>query len=367
MNGNHVSLSTATYATALTIMCCWLLWIGQSLILPLLVALIVVYVLTASATGLGRLPLLRHLPRWMLTTAALIGFALIVFVFFAVLTDNLTQIAAAMPRYEENLDQIVSRMAFWLRIEDEPNWARVRQATFDQIDFRAWIGPTLSAMRGLGTTLFLVVLYAGFMLMERHALAGRLAVAIRDPERRSQVFQVIARINDRIGRYLGVKTLVNAILGGVSYLVMVSLGIEFAAFWAILIGLLNYIPYVGSVLGVLFPVLLAMAQTGSFATAGTTAALLTLVQVIIGSIIEPRMMGRAFNLSPLVVLMAVAFWATLWGAAGAVLAVPLTASFLIVLGEFPRTRPWGELLSGGTPSLRHAVTRRHRTRVTHRP
>ena len=97
---------------------------------------------------------------------------------------------------------------------------------------------------------------------------------------------------------------------------------------------------------VLLPTALAAAQFGSLSAPATLGLLLTGAQVFIGSVIEPPMMGRAANLSPLMVLISVAFWASLWGLSGALLAVPLTASVVIILGEFRRTRPFAILLSG---------------------
>ena len=126
---------------------------------------------------------------------------------------------------------------------------------------------------------------------------------------------------------------------------MLVLGIEFALFWAVLIAFLNYIPYIGSLIGVLFPVLLSLAQFGTLSMAATVLVALTTAQVVVGAYLEPRMMGRAFNLSPFVVLLALAFWSTLWGLPGALLAVPLTASLVIVLAEIKSARPIAVLLS----------------------
>ena len=123
------------------------------------------------------------------------------------------------------------------------------------------------------------------------------------------------------------------------------IGVEFALFWAVLIAFLNYVPYFGSLIGVLFPVLLSLVQSGSFGFAALALATLTVAQVYVGAVLEPRLMGRTFNLSPAVVLLALAFWGALWGIAGAILAVPLTASLVIVLAEIDATRPIAVMLS----------------------
>ncbi|MGP1355899.1 AI-2E family transporter, partial [Roseicyclus sp.] len=150
---------------------------------------------------------------------------------------------------------------------------------------------------------------------------------------------------DRIGRYLFVKTAINIILGAISFAIMLLLGIEFALFWAVLIAFLNYIPYIGSIVGVIFPVLLSLAQFGTIAMAGTVLVALSAAQIFVGAWLEPRMMGRAFNLSPFVVLLSLAVWSTLWGLPGALLAVPMTASLVLVLAEIRSTRFIAVMLS----------------------
>ena len=138
--------------------------------------------------------------------------------------------------------------------------------------------------------------------------------------------------------YLAVKTLINVILGVISYAIMWAMDIDFALFWAVLIALFNYIPYVGSLLAVMLPVALSLAQFASVPTTLLLAALLTIAQVYTGNVMEPRMFSRQLNLSAFVILVALSLWTALWGLAGAILAVPLTSVMAIVFAAFPETR-----------------------------
>ena len=156
---------------------------------------------------------------------------------------------------------------------------------------------------------------------------------------------LLNRINERVGKYLLVKTVVNLILGVISFAIMWAIGVEFALFWAVLIAFLNYVPYFGSFIGVTFPVLVSLAQSGSIGFALLSLITLSAVQVLVAGVLEPRLMGRAFNLSPVVVLLALAFWGALWGISGAILSVPLTASLVIVFAELDATRPAAVMLS----------------------
>jgi predicted PurR-regulated permease PerM len=122
-------------------------------------------------------------------------------------------------------------------------------------------------------------------------------------------------------------------------------GLEFAALWAVLAALLNFIPYVGSVLGVVFPVLMTVVQFDDLSTVLTMLLILTAVQFVIGNFIDPYLMANSLNLSPFAILLSLAVWSELWGVPGAFLAVPITAILAIVFSEFPGTRPIAVLLS----------------------
>ncbi len=340
-----MKLATFTYATALAIMLGWLLWVGQPVLLPVVAAVIAIYVLSEATIWLAKLPVLRRAPRWLLRLLLLTGFSLALFVLGLFITNGLARVLEAMPRYEKNLDILVARYAVTFGFEGEPTWLMVQNATIDQINTAEWIPTILNNLRGFGSTFFFIVLYAFFLFAERTQFANKFSLAIRDTAQREQALALITRINDRVGTYLLVKTLINIILGLLCYVVMLAIGLEFALVWAILIAVLNYIPYVGSLIAVLFPVLLSLAQFGTLGMAAITLVTLTILQTFVASYLEPRMMGRTFNLSPLVVLLALAFWTALWGLPGALLAVPLTSSLVIVLAEFKSTRPFAIMLS----------------------
>ncbi|WP_317627551.1 AI-2E family transporter [Rhodalgimonas zhirmunskyi] len=323
----------------------WLLWIGKPVLLPVLAAVISVYILLTAAQSMRHLPILGRLPAWVQRTVILLGFTFIVIMLFILVINNLAQVAAALPRYEANLEILISRIANILGIEGEPTWENVRSVTLDQVDFRSWIAPALLSLRAFGVTLFLVVLYASFLTAERGAMARKVVMALGGEEAGARAISLLTRINERIGQYLFVKTVLNVILGALSFVILLVLGIEFALFWAVLIAFLNYIPYIGSMIGVIFPVLLSLAQFGSLGMAGAAMVSLTAAQLFVGAYLEPRMMGRAFNLSPFIVLLALAFWSTLWGLPGALLAVPLTSSLVLLLAEIKPVRPIAILLS----------------------
>jgi predicted PurR-regulated permease PerM len=138
----------------------------------------------------------------------------------------------------------------------------------------------------------------------------------------SRIRRIISSINQRIGAYLALKTVLGIAVGVLSLIVMKILGIEFAAFLALLIALLNYIPYIGSVLSVIFPVAVAIVQFGDLNVALVALLFLSAVQFFNGNLLDPYLMGNSLNLSPFAILISLAVDDAL-GHSGMLPAVPL--------------------------------------------
>ncbi|MDO5090950.1 MAG: AI-2E family transporter [Cardiobacteriaceae bacterium] len=326
------------------IMTGWLLHIGQDLLIPILVALIAVYVLVAAADWLARVPLVGRWPVWARRVLVLLGFFAAGFVLVMIIISTAEQVVAAAPRYQENLGNLFARVTAWLNLDAQESLQKLRAATLDKVNLQALLGGVLGSVGSLFGMVTLVAIYMAFLLAERGSFAHKLAVAMPGA-RADEVRRVIGEVNQKIGRYLGVKTFVNAILGVLSWAVMWWFGVDFAVFWALIIALLNYIPYVGSFLGVIFPVLLTLAQFGSLQTTLLVAAFLSAAQFYIGNVLEPKMVGKQVNLSPFVVLVALSLWGSLWGVAGAILAIPLTSMIAIICAAFPGTRAIAVMLA----------------------
>ena len=113
------------------------------------------------------------------------------------------------------------------------------------------------------------------------------------------------------------------------------------------IDMLRSFPYIGSPVALVLPVLLAFLELEPLSRPLSVLALLVLSQFVINNFLEPRLTARAVDLSPLVVLIALAFWGLCWGVVGMVLAVPLTVVLKIVWERIPLTRPLARLMAEG--------------------
>ncbi len=340
------SLQNAFNAVALAIMSGWVLYVGRGIIVPFVMAAIVVYVIVALAHYLDRVPVLgRVLPGWGRNLLAILAIGAALGAIISLIITNAGAVAAVIPRYQDQLLDLVQRVAVRLGVQEEPTWTTLRDHVLAGIELRPLIQTTLSSASQIVAVAAVVFIYVGFLLAERATFGTKLGRLSRDPATVAEINAILAEVNDRVGAYLALKTFVNIVLGLISYVMMSLVGVEFAAFWAVLISLLNYIPYLGSFVGVLFPVVLSAMQFGDAGSVILVLVVLSLAQMFVGSVLEPYVMGNSLNLSPTVILLGLAVWSALWGIPGAILSVPIMASLVIVLSSFESTRPVAVMLS----------------------
>ena len=208
---------------------------------------------------------------------------------------------------------------------------------------QAFLGSGVNVFR----TMLLVVIYMLFIFAEQAVFRRKiLAVAGDRREGATRVLDTMAR---GIQQFLGIKALVSVATGAVCYSMLVALQIPYALLWGILTFALNFIPYFGSLLAGIFATATALAVEPTIDKAVIVAVGYFTVNTVLGSIVEPKVLGRELDLSPLVILFSVVVWGTLWGVVGAFLAVPLTAAIQIVLASSDATRPIAVMLSSGPP------------------
>ena len=162
---------------------------------------------------------------------------------------------------------------------------------------------------------------------------------------RGAFFKIFDQVQADVKSYFLIKTIVSLLVAFISFMIMYFFGLDFLIFWAFLIFLLNYIPNIGSIIAVFFPVIFSLIQFESLSLTFIFLVLMISAQVLIWNIIEPRLMGNKLNLSPLVILISLIFWGTIWGPTGMLLSVPIMVMINIVLAHIEVTRPIAILLS----------------------
>ena len=324
----------------------WVLFVGKAVFIPIILGALVAYVIVGLARLLGRIPFIGPiLPSRIRSALSVLVIAYGLVAISNLILANVDSVLALAPQYQESLLAVIQRTAVFFHIETEPTWTTLRRDLVGQISMQPLIGSIVASVSAIAVMVIVVLLYASFLLVELRSFDAKIAAMSNDQRSIDRTRKVAADINSRIGAYLALKTFVSALLGVTSWIAMAFMGLEFAAFWAVLIALLNYIPYIGSFLGVLFPLMMAIVQ---FANPNDVlAVLLPLIalQFFIGNFLDPYIMGNSLNLSPFAILVSLAAWSALWGIPGAFLAVPITAIMAIVFSAFAGTRPIAILLS----------------------
>ncbi len=332
-----------------TVLVGWTLHVGAEILQPLVIALLLAIILQPVVRGLARF----HVPPF-LTVAALVAL-----IFFGLAQVGLT--------VQKSIASFVGEAGGWSELVNgveqrlhashmPPTLAQFVADSLRNLDVQGLATDLIGGGVGFGKSLILVVIYMLFIFAEQ-AIFRRKILSIAG-DRREEAAEVLDTIGTGIQRYLGVKTIVSLLTGVLCYAVLQYLEIPYARLWGVLTFVLNYIPTFGSIIAGIFPTVTAMVTPeGSWSTALLVAFTYLAVNLALGSFLEPKILGRQLDLSPLVIVLSVVVWAGIWGVVGAFLAVPITSSLQLVLASRETTRPIAILLSSGPPRERRLVAR----------
>lgn len=306
---------------------------GRDFLVPLAIAVLLWNLLEALIDGLQTLSLgpLR-LSRGVSAALALAVIALAVYSIGVVVSGQADAINEAWPRYEMRLRTRIADVSTWAG----PDISAKAMEVVSRLQLSRVAAGLLASVQSFAFTATLVLLYVIFMMVERGHSVAKLTRLAGTPERSEQLQHVLGDISASIRRYLWLKTAISLLTGALSYAVLRAFEIDFAETWALLIFLLNYIPNVGSAIGVAFPALLALLQFDGWTTFLAVGVLLLLLQVAIGNFLEPAMMGSSLNLSALAIMLSLTFWGTIWGLPGMFLCVPIMVVMAIACANIPK-------------------------------
>jgi AI-2 transport protein TqsA len=315
---------------------------GRTFLLPLAISILVWNLLEAMIERFARIQVGSfQAPRWL---AAILGIAVVLlgfYLFVSIILGQVDAVAAAWPRYAARLQTIAGDLTQWLGAEQS---AKLRQA-LAEIDVTGRVFGAFASAQSFVVTLLLVFAYVGFLFVESGYMRQKIVAMFPDQHRAQEARNVLTAVSESVRRYISVKTGVSALTATLCYVVLRWLDIDFAATWALLIFFLNFIPNIGSIIGVAFPALVALVQFDSLGPFAILVTSLTAINLAIGSVLEPMLMGHSLNLSPFAILLSLAFWGTIWGIVGMFLSVPIMVFGMIVCAHVPGWRWVAVLLS----------------------
>ena len=280
----------------------------------------------------------------LLVAMALLGLAMIVY-------TNLVDLSAELPHLVERARGLIDRARTWGH-EHLPAWAfdpvpdttRAEAETTAQL--RTLVSNLVNTASGFLAEAMVVALYLIFLLHEARRLPAQGPLRVLGRAGRARARD--DRLDQRRDLVLSPGQNTRQLGHGMPVVVILWLfGVSFPGMWGVLAFIGNFIPYIGSLVALVLPVLLAFLELEPLSRPLSVLALLVLSQFVINNFLEPRLTARAVDLSPLVVLIALAFWGLCWGVVGMVLAVPLTVVLKIVWESIPLTRPLARLMAEG--------------------
>jgi AI-2 transport protein TqsA len=341
-------LTVVTFSLLLVVLVIHLLREFKEILEPLLIAGLIAYAILPPHRWLVRHgigPGLSYVVLLGLLLAAFIGVGQAAYSGVSSLTENQTKLDA----YEKRIVEFRSGVANLLQtagVHDAESRMQhaIAEITPQKGDVVETLRRGVSGVASFLTFALIAFIYLIFLMAEKITFDRRMKLAFGDAHA-GHVVAIAKNINEAIINYIAVKTWISLVTALMSLGVFLAFGIEFAFFWAVLVFLLNFIPYLGGLVALAPPVALGFLQHDSIWPGVAIIALLTGTQLFTGQLLEPRIAGGRLNLSPLLILLSLAFWGYLWGIPGMLLAVPLTVVIKIILDHIPETRPIATLMS----------------------
>lgn len=311
-----------------------------TLITPLLVSLFFSVLCIPPMQRLKR----HGVPDGIAIAIVVLGATLAVVAITMIIGRSLAGFESKIPMYRDSLDAHIYNLVGWLRdlgldVSREDLTQKVSTAAiFNFIkDLMGELGSALSQ-------LLLVVLTMIFMLVEASTFPTKLRWALGKPDSDLESW---GDAMERVQKYVAIKAGVSLVTAVCAVGVTAALGVDFPFLWGLIAFLFNFIPNIGSVIAAGPPVLLALVQHGS-GSALLVAIGYFVINMVMGNVVEPRLMGQRLGLSTLVVFLSLIFWNWIWGPVGMVLSVPLTVIVKIILEHSDQFRGAAILLGAET-------------------
>ncbi len=275
----------------------------------------------------------KRIPMAVSLTFVLLSLALVLGLIGLVVYQSAQSLTSSIDHYESRIDEIVEQAEsvadryaapLGLEVQDLGSSRVINVSTLSQL-----VSTGLGSFFTFLANAFMVLLFMLFILTSSGGFEAKVRAAY-PPDIAARVAHVTQNIASGIRRYLVAKTFVSALTGILVGLVLWILGVDFPVFWGFITFVFNFIPNVGSIAAVVLAFLSAALQFHTLTVPLIALACMALIQMTVGNIIDPWVMASNLDLSPLLVILSLIFWGWLWGIAGAVLAVPMTATIKII-------------------------------------
>ena len=324
-----------------------LLWIGRSILIPLLVAIFLWYLINAIAAYFRKILPFSYCvkncptfwPGFFNILSILLSATSLCYLFYAFATQINPMFSEFVTRIPEIQAKLISfstylfhKLGLTFDINMFPNLT----------DIVKTVGASAA---NIATSIGMILIYILFLFVEQSTFHKKLDNLFEAKSKTNKFKYIIDSFDKNMKKYLFVKTVIAAATGICAYIWLRIIGLEFAGVWAFLVFIMNYIPTIGSIVACSLPIVYALISGDSVNLPLLTAAGLIALEIVFGNILDPKFMGKTLNLSTLAILINLVFWGMIWGIAGMFFSVPILAAIFIITAQFDSTRWIAVILS----------------------
>jgi len=309
---------------------------ASEIIVPFLLAVFIAIIFAPLLIWLQR----RGVPNTLAVVSILFLILFITLTLVAFVGTSLNGLTNSLPLYQERLATMTSGLFAGLEDVGLGLSTKVIKEYINPGKAMALAANTLKGLSGVLANMFMILLTVVFILLEASGLPKKAAAAMGNPDVSLGRFDDFM---DSLNKYLAIKTIFSLATGILVGIWLFILGVDYPILWGLLAFLLNYVPNIGSIIAAIPACLVALIQLGPVYALSAALGYLVL-NIAIGSILEPRFMGRGLGLSTLVVFLSLVFWGWVLGPVGMLLSVPLTMIVKIALEGRDDTRKMAILL-----------------------
>lgn len=339
---NQLNLHRTLLSVAAVIIILAGIKLAAEIVVPFLLSLFIAIICSPMIKAMTQ----RRIPHWLAIALLFVLISLVFFFLIGLINSTAREFTQSIPQYKTLLSQRVSDLDAFLQRFNLP-FGISREAIQDQFDpsiIMNFVSRVLLNFSGVVSNTFVLVLVVIFMLAEAPTMKHKFARVISNtPNDVSKEERHIDRILQGVIGYLGIKSITSLLTGIGIFILLEFCGVQYAILWATLSFLLNYIPNIGSIIAAI-PIIVQALLLNGFGIGFGVAIGVIAINMVVGNILEPKMMGQRLGLSTLVVFLSLLFWGWLLGTVGMLLSVPLTMALKIALESSPNTAKYACLL-----------------------
>jgi predicted PurR-regulated permease PerM len=314
-----------------------------SVILPFTISILLAFVMRP----LVAIPERFRIPRFFSILLAMTVVVAGLFFIGAMLFSSVRAILTLYPKYEDRLTEIYRYMGRFFELPYDEHLTFFENL-WGQLGIRSRVRLiTLSLSNNFLVFLkdaIMVVIFVVFLLFEAVFFKEKIETAF-EGKQAGRIKKITADIMKEIGRYLSIKFIISLVTGLIVGIALRLVGLEFAVLWGIAQFILNFIPVLGSIaVGVAASVFALLQFWPDPGPVIAVVAIMLVVNITIGNVFEPKIMGDNLGISPIMVLLSLLIWGWLWGFAGMILAVPMMVIIKIICESVPVLEPISILL-----------------------